>query len=157
MPHPLVIHVFLHRQLEVELPASTRKNGTLYLHVVLANDNGRFEWQHLQREGMTVLQRIALTQYMEPRAATFNLLGGNDVSIVLPAKGEVLDNYYCFFFSFFGIADGCQRCQIVEKVTKCEKGQPLEAESLCDHLGRRYFNVECRNSTRIWTFAEVSR
>lgn len=69
------------RHLDIELPAGTRKNGTLYLHVVLANDNAPFKWQHLQREGLTVMQRIKLTEYMEPRAATFNLLGGNGVSL----------------------------------------------------------------------------
>lgn len=84
----------LTRQLEVEIPENTRKNGTLFLHVVLANDNGPFKWQHLQREGMTVLQRVKLTQYKEPRAATFNLLGDNDVSAQSIIRSYMLNS--CF-------------------------------------------------------------
>lgn len=52
----------------------------MFLHVVLANDNGPLEWQHLQRDGLTVVQRVALTEYMIPKAATFNLLGENEVN-----------------------------------------------------------------------------
>lgn len=50
------------------------------MHVVLASDNAPFKWQHLQRDGLTVMQRISLTHYAEPKAATFSLLGGNSVS-----------------------------------------------------------------------------
>lgn len=68
------------RELNIDVPAETRKNGTMFLHIVLVNDHGLFEWRHLKREGITVVQRIALTEYMVPKAATFNLLGNNDVS-----------------------------------------------------------------------------
>lgn len=51
----------------------------MFLHVVLASDNGQVEWKHLQRDGLTVVQRVALTDYMIPKASTFNLLGGNEV------------------------------------------------------------------------------
>lgn len=68
------------RQLEVDIPAATRRNGTMFLHIVLVNDLGKFEWHHLNREGITVVQRIPLTEYIVPKAATFNLLSSNDVS-----------------------------------------------------------------------------
>lgn len=70
----------IRRQLDIDIPAETRANGTMFLHIVLVNDHGPFEWRHLKREGITVVQRIALTEYTMPRAATFNLLGSNDVS-----------------------------------------------------------------------------
>lgn len=69
----------------VSIPAKTRQNGTLYLHVILASDNGPLDWKHLQRDGPTVIQRISLTDYMVPKAATFNLLG-DDVSKRLTNK-----------------------------------------------------------------------
>lgn len=59
----------------MNIPSKTRQNGTLFLHVILASDNGRLEWKNLQRDGPTVIQRVALTDYMIPKAATFNLLG----------------------------------------------------------------------------------
>lgn len=64
----------------VDIPAKTRNNGTLFLHVVLADTNGLVEWKRLQRDGPTVIQRIALTDYMVPKAKAFNLLG-DDVSV----------------------------------------------------------------------------
>lgn len=52
----------------------------MYLHLVLVNDIGvEFEWRNLKREGLTVMQRIPLTEYMFPRPATFNLLNENEV------------------------------------------------------------------------------
>lgn len=52
----------------------------MYLHMILVNDIGvEFEWRNLKREGLTVLQRIPLTEYMVPRPATFNLLNENEV------------------------------------------------------------------------------
>lgn len=51
----------------------------MFLHIVLVNDHGPFEWQHLKREGLTVVQRIALTEYIQPKPATFNLLEENEV------------------------------------------------------------------------------
>lgn len=53
----------------------------MYLHVVLASDAGVVEWNNLQRDGLTVVQRVALTDYAVPKAATFNLLGGNQVML----------------------------------------------------------------------------
>lgn len=71
---------YLFREFSIDIPQKTKKNGTLFLHLVLVNDIGvEFEWRHLKREGMTVMQRIALTDYMVPRPATFNLLNEDDV------------------------------------------------------------------------------
>lgn len=64
----------------IDIPRKTYRNGTMYLHLVLVNDIGvEFEWRHLKREGLTILQRIPLTEYMVPRPATFNLLNENEV------------------------------------------------------------------------------
>lgn len=71
------IYVFLcfGRELDISLPSKTRQNGTLYLHVVLADNRGTIQWADLQRDGPTVIQRVALTEFAVPKAATFNLLG----------------------------------------------------------------------------------
>lgn len=54
----------------------------MFLHLVLVNDFGKnYEWTHLKREGLTVLQRISLTEYMVPRPTTFNLLNDKEVRI----------------------------------------------------------------------------
>lgn len=64
----------------INIPQTTRANGTMFLHIVLVNDFGKnYEWTHLKREGLTVLQRITLTEYMAPRPATFNLLHDKEV------------------------------------------------------------------------------
>lgn len=71
----IVLCFFFCRNIEVNIPSKTRQNGTLFLHVILTSDNGQVEWKNLQRDGPTVIQRVALTDYMIPKAATFNLLG----------------------------------------------------------------------------------
>lgn len=68
---------------DIKVPASTQKNGTLYLMVVLALDDGVVEWKHLQRDGPTVIQRIALTEYAVPKAETYNLLKSDNVPDVI--------------------------------------------------------------------------
>lgn len=65
-------------EIAVDLPAKTRRNGTLFLHVILADNDGPLDWRRLQRDGPTVIQRIALTDYMVPKAKAFNLLGDDD-------------------------------------------------------------------------------
>lgn len=66
----------LSSDITVALPTKTRQNGTLYLHVILANDDGLpIDWRRLQRDGPTVVRRIPLTDYMIPKAQAFNLLG----------------------------------------------------------------------------------
>lgn len=69
-----------HREFSIDIPYKTYRNGTMFLHLVLVNDIGvEFEWRNLKREGLTVLQRIPLTEYTIPRPATFNLLNENEV------------------------------------------------------------------------------
>lgn len=58
----------------MEIPRAVRRNGTMFLHVVLCNEQGEFEWRHLQREGMTVVKRLPLTEYLERQPKIFNLL-----------------------------------------------------------------------------------
>lgn len=71
----------LDRDIDIKVPLKTRRNGTLYMHAVLAVDDGKnVEWKQLQRDGPTVLQRISLSEYMVPQAAAFNLLGEESAS-----------------------------------------------------------------------------
>lgn len=75
--------VFPCSEFSIDIPRKTYRNGTMYLHLVLVNDIGvEFEWRNLKREGLTVMQRIPLTEYMIPRPATFNLLNENEVGKV---------------------------------------------------------------------------
>ncbi|XP_055381132.1 lipid scramblase CLPTM1L [Condylostylus longicornis] len=60
---------------DVDIPLKTRRNGTMFLHVVLALQGESLDWRSLQRDGPTVIQRVKLTEYMIPKATTFNLLG----------------------------------------------------------------------------------
>ncbi|XP_063697364.1 lipid scramblase CLPTM1L [Culicoides brevitarsis] len=67
------------KSVDIDIPLKTRRNGTLFLHAVLAADDGKaVDWRELKRDGPTVLQRIALTNYMIPKAATFNLLSSSE-------------------------------------------------------------------------------
>lgn len=61
------------------------------MHVILASDNGPLEWKQLQRDGPTVIQRVLLTEYVIPKAATFNLLG-DSVSSTFPTTVELSIN-----------------------------------------------------------------
>ncbi|KAG4072039.1 hypothetical protein HA402_015538 [Bradysia odoriphaga] len=81
----------LERDIEIALPTKTRQNGTLFLHVILASDNGQFEWKHLQRDGPTVIQRVLLTEYAVPKAATFNLLGESEAESKTPKKKVLVE------------------------------------------------------------------
>ncbi|XP_020803642.1 cleft lip and palate transmembrane protein 1-like protein [Drosophila serrata] len=60
---------------EVEIPLKTRRNGSLYFHVVLALEGEPLEWRSLRRDGPTVVHTLSLTDYMVPKAEAFNLLG----------------------------------------------------------------------------------
>ena len=68
------------------MPLKTRRNGTLYLYVVLAIDDEALDWKDFQRDGPTVIQRISLTQYAIPKAATFNLLNDENPNNAQKAK-----------------------------------------------------------------------
>ncbi|KAH8419784.1 hypothetical protein KR009_002474, partial [Drosophila setifemur] len=63
---------------ELEIPLKTRRNGSLYFHVVLALEGEPLEWRSLRRDGPTVIHTLSLTDYMIPRAEAFNLLGESD-------------------------------------------------------------------------------
>lgn len=67
--------MFFSSKINIDIPAKTRRNGTLFLHVILANDNGPVNWKNLQRDGPTVIQRVLLTEYMVPKPKAFNLIG----------------------------------------------------------------------------------
>ncbi|XP_068158170.1 lipid scramblase CLPTM1L [Drosophila tropicalis] len=67
-------HPFEH-DFEVDVPLKTRRNGTMYMHVVLALEGEPLEWRTLRRDGPTVIHTLSLTDYMVPRAEAFQLLG----------------------------------------------------------------------------------
>lgn len=72
---------FISSEFMVNIPPKAYKNGTMFLHIVLVNYFGKpYEWTHLKRDGLTVLQRTPLTEYMIPKPATFNLLNEIEVS-----------------------------------------------------------------------------
>uniref|UniRef100_A0A8D8JSY5 Lipid scramblase CLPTM1L n=2 Tax=Culex pipiens TaxID=7175 RepID=A0A8D8JSY5_CULPI len=61
--------------IKLDIPLKTRRNGTLFLHVILTTDDTHFEWRLLNKNGPTVHTKIRLTEYDLPKATTFNLLG----------------------------------------------------------------------------------
>ncbi|EDV92310.1 cleft lip and palate transmembrane protein 1-like protein [Drosophila grimshawi] len=63
---------------QLDVPLKTRRNGSLYLHVVLALEGEPLEWRTLRRDGPTVLHTLNLCDYMVPRAEAFNLLGDTE-------------------------------------------------------------------------------
>ncbi|XP_013108233.1 lipid scramblase CLPTM1L [Stomoxys calcitrans] len=63
---------------EINVPAKTRRNGTLHLQVVLALQGEPLEWKSLKRDGPTVIHSTSLTEFMVPKAAAFNLLRDNE-------------------------------------------------------------------------------
>ena len=67
---------FLHampacREMNVTVPESTRKNGSLYAHVFLGPE-GKSPLQYSDRQHMSVVT-VPLTKYAVPEASTFNL------------------------------------------------------------------------------------
>lgn len=71
-------NISFYSRISIDIPAKTRRNGTLFLHVILTSDNGPVSWVNLQRDGPTVIQRILLTDYMVPKPKAFNLIGNED-------------------------------------------------------------------------------
>lgn len=58
------------------IPSQTRNNGSLHLHIVVAQAGGnKLTWSTLRRDGPTVVQRISLSEYALPKATLFNLIG----------------------------------------------------------------------------------
>lgn len=123
----------------IDIPRKTYRNGTMYLHLVLVNDIGvEFEWRNLKREGLTVLQRISLTEYMVPRPASFNLLNENEVSF-LPMRIFIIQRNWHLICNFVaGIND----------TKDTEAGVTLEAKSVFNHFNRLLFGISSRYSTR---------
>ncbi|CRL04485.1 CLUMA_CG017566, isoform A [Clunio marinus] len=81
------------REFNVDVPLKTRRNGTLYLYVVLAiDDDNALDWKEFQRDGPTVIQRISLTQYTVPKEATYNLLNEGTTNQDKKTKKEKLSN-----------------------------------------------------------------
>ncbi|KAH8289849.1 hypothetical protein KR054_011885 [Drosophila jambulina] len=74
---------------EVEIPLKTRRNGSLFFHVVLALEGEPLEWRSLRRDGPTVVHTLSLTEYMVPKAEAFNLLGDEKSK---PAKAVSSEN-----------------------------------------------------------------
>ncbi|XP_065364074.1 lipid scramblase CLPTM1L [Calliphora vicina] len=60
---------------EIQVPAKTRRNGTLHMQVVLSLQGQPLEWKTLKRDGPTVIHSLSVTEYMVPKAEAFNLLG----------------------------------------------------------------------------------
>ncbi|XP_067635130.1 lipid scramblase CLPTM1L isoform X2 [Eurosta solidaginis] len=63
------------KEFQIDVPLRTRRNGSLYLQVVLALKGEPLEWKTLRRDGPTVIHTTRLTEYIEPRIEAFNLLG----------------------------------------------------------------------------------
>ncbi|XP_005184105.1 lipid scramblase CLPTM1L isoform X1 [Musca domestica] len=63
---------------EIKVPAKTRRNGTLYMQVVLALQGEPLEWKTLRRDGPTVIHSLSITEYMVPKAAAYNLLSDKE-------------------------------------------------------------------------------
>ncbi|XP_055644146.1 lipid scramblase CLPTM1L [Toxorhynchites rutilus septentrionalis] len=66
----------LQRTLHINIPAETRRNGTLYMHFILTADSRKdFTWKSLKQTDPTVIQKMRLTEYKLPKTTTFGLLG----------------------------------------------------------------------------------
>ncbi|GAB0098929.1 Cleft lip and palate transmembrane protein 1-like protein [Sergentomyia squamirostris] len=66
------------RSLNISVPSKTRRNGTLYMHVVLAVDDGEAILWNRRRDDLAVIHRIPLTEYLIPKHTTFNLITDDD-------------------------------------------------------------------------------
>ncbi|KAM7349608.1 lipid scramblase CLPTM1L [Cochliomyia hominivorax] len=73
---------------EIQVPAKTRRNGTLHLQVVLALEGEPLEWKTLKRDGPTVIHSLSITEYMVPKAEAFNLLGDNNKDQLEESKSK---------------------------------------------------------------------
>uniref|UniRef100_A0A1L8D907 Lipid scramblase CLPTM1L n=1 Tax=Nyssomyia neivai TaxID=330878 RepID=A0A1L8D907_9DIPT len=72
------------RTMEIPIPAKTRRNGTLYMHVVLAIDDDKPIIWNRRRDDLAVIHRIPLTEHVVPKHTTFNLI--TDDGQKVPAK-----------------------------------------------------------------------
>lgn len=62
------------KEYDLKLPMKTKRNGTMYLHIILAESGASLEWNTLRRDGPTVIHTMRITEYIEPKAQSFNLL-----------------------------------------------------------------------------------
>ncbi|XP_057328867.1 lipid scramblase CLPTM1L [Microplitis mediator] len=76
--------------LSLEIPAKTRNNGTLFLHVLITtkSSNRGKSFNDLLKDQYTVYTRIKMTQFAVPQAETFNLLGDKKTPEVLKIKNN---------------------------------------------------------------------
>lgn len=68
------------RDIELNIPKKTRKNGKLHMQVVLASAGQEVNWKTLKRDGPAVIHTISLTEYLAPKSEVFNLLRENESS-----------------------------------------------------------------------------
>ncbi|XP_037939110.1 cleft lip and palate transmembrane protein 1-like protein [Teleopsis dalmanni] len=73
-------HPFNH-DFNLDIPLKTRRNGTLYMQVVLALEGEPLEWKSLRRDGPTIIHSMRITEYMVPQVTAFNLLGEQDHTV----------------------------------------------------------------------------
>lgn len=82
------------KEIQVDVPLKTRRNGTLFMQVVVALDSGKdLEWKTLRRDGPTVVHTFPLTEYVVPRPKTFNLLG-DQVSVSISRHQPYYNSYF---------------------------------------------------------------
>ena len=62
------------KTVQVPLPLRTRKNGTLFLHTFLTKRVYGFNWHAAIDDPTTTYTLSSFTEYLVPRASTFNLL-----------------------------------------------------------------------------------
>ncbi|XP_043287442.1 cleft lip and palate transmembrane protein 1-like protein [Venturia canescens] len=73
----------------MKIPNRTRNNGTLFLHIfVVPLARGKKSFQQLHRSPDFAYTRIKMTQFVVPRAETFNLLGDKKSNHEENAKKE---------------------------------------------------------------------
>jgi hypothetical protein len=59
VPHLVIIILLCYREIKLDVPLKTRRNGTLFMYVVLALDDGKeLGWKEFQRDGPVVIQRV---------------------------------------------------------------------------------------------------
>ncbi|XP_034947585.1 cleft lip and palate transmembrane protein 1-like protein isoform X1 [Chelonus insularis] len=68
--------------LKIDIPAKTRQNGTLFLHIIVLPNSPDMSntFNELLRNPYTVYTRVKMTQFAVPEAETFNLLGEKKTS-----------------------------------------------------------------------------
>ena len=68
----LLVNETFETQVEVKLPAKSRRNGTLWAHAVLLSTKDRFK--ELEDAETRITRTVSLTAYQMPEAKAFNLV-----------------------------------------------------------------------------------